>query len=422
MTSKQRKPSQSATKRATVPSGASRPGVRMTHDRQSKGAEATIPGSLAPGTVAADNPRAFKHAVGAEAASRLASDLRKVYPSFDAAGFVREAQRGLPALELKPRIRFLSDAMAKRLPRDYPSALQIVLGTLGPELVEGAPVSANMFHYWVHGSFVEVYGLEHFPESLAAMREITKRSTSEFAVRPFLERDLGQVLTFLEGCVDDPSPHVRRWISEGTRPFLPWGKRVPALLKEPTLALALVEKLRDDRSAYVRTSLANHLNDVSKLQPELAVATINAWSKAEVPDVGWLAKRALRGLVKAGYPAALSVFGARATTRAELTSLRLEKARISVGEHLEFELMVKGAASEQLVVDYALSFPGAAGRTSRKVFKLASKSVKKGELLSMRKRHSFRPITTRVYRAGKHTVEILVNGKVLGSAQFSLVL
>lgn len=369
-----------------------------------------------------DNPRAFKHAVGTAAAGRLADDLRRVYPAFDVGGFLREAQRGLAPLELKPRIRFLCDAMARRLPADYPRALEIVLATLGPELVEGVQVSSNLFHYWVHASFVEVYGLEHIEISLSAMREITKRSTSEFAVRPFLMRELPRVLTFLESCTEDPSPHVRRWISEGTRPFLPWGKRVPALLKEPGLALALVERLRDDSSVYVRTSLANHLNDVSKLKPELSVSTINAWSKARVPDIDWLAKRALRGLVKAGYPSALAVFGARATTRAELASLRLEKARISVGEHLEFELTVIGAADEQLVIDYALSFPGAAGRTSRKVFKLASKAIKRGEQLSMRKRHSFRRITTRVYRAGKHKVEILVNGKVLGSAQFSLVL
>jgi len=368
------------------------------------------------------NPRAFKHAVGTPAATRLGQELKRVYSCFDAAGFVREAQRGLPALELKPRIRFLCDAMARRLPADYPSALRIVLDTLGPELAQGEPVGSNAFYYWVHGNFVEVYGLGHMAESLAAMRAITKRSTSEFAVRPFLAQDLSAVLDYLHDCADDESPHVRRWVSEGTRPFLPWGRRVPALLKEPTLGLGLLEKLRHDPSPYVRTSLANHLNDVSKLRPELAVDTIQAWTKAHVPEVGWLAKRALRGLVKAGYPAALSVFGARANTRAELTSLRLRKARINVGEHLEFELTVTGAANEQLLVDYALSFPGAAGRTSRKVFKLASKSVKKGELLSMRKRHSFRPITTRVYRAGKHTVEILVNGKVLGSVQFSLVL
>jgi 3-methyladenine DNA glycosylase AlkC len=369
-----------------------------------------------------DNPRAFKHAVGAAAAQRLAEDLLRAYPAFDARGFVRDAKRGLPPLELKPRIRFLCDAMASRLPSDYPAALHIVLATLGPELGDGGGVSANPFHYWIHASFVEVYGLAHLNASLAAMREITKRSTSEFAVRPFLERDLARVLAFLTECATDSNPHVRRWASEGSRPFLPWGKGVPALRGATLPSLPLLERLCADPSLYVRTSVANHLNDISKLQPELAVQTAQRWLDAGVPEAAWIAKRALRGLIKAGHHGALGVFGVRPNARVKLLRLGITQKRVRVGEHLEFAIDLEGAVREELVIDYALTFPGAREKMSRKVFKLTQRGIEKGERLSLRKRHSFRPITTRTYRAGEHGLELLVNGKLVAQATFQLAL
>lgn len=369
---------------------------------------------------APENPNAFKHAVGLASAQRLADELTRVYPAFDERGFLREAARGLEPLELKPRIRFLCDAMAVRLPDDYTKALPIVLRSMGPEAPEGQKVSSSAFFYWVHASFVEHYGLEHFELSLRAMREITKRSTSEFAVRPYLERDLPRVLTFLTECTSDPNPHVRRWVSEGTRPFLPWGKRVKSLLELPLPSLPLLEQLRGDASLYVRTSVANHLNDLSKLHANVAVDTVKGWIEDEVPHSPWLAKRALRGLVKTGHAGALAVFGVSTKTRASVCDLKLEKSRLRVGEHLAFQFSVLGSAHEQLVVDYALTFPGAGERTSRKVFKLRQLSIVKGERVDVKKRHSLRPITTRVYREGKHQLEILVNGKVLGHAEFQL--
>jgi 3-methyladenine DNA glycosylase AlkC len=368
---------------------------------------------------APENPNAFKHAVGLASAQRLANELASVYPSFDSRGLLSEARRGLEPLELKPRIRLLCDAMAARLPDDYAKALPIVLRSMGPAEQGG---TSSAFFYWVHASFVEHYGLEHVELSLRAMREITQRSTAEFAVRPYLERDLPRVLAFLAECAVDPNPHVRRWASEGTRPFLPWGKRVKSLLALPAPSLTLLEQLRGDSSLYVRTSVANHLNDLSKLHPSLAVDTVSRWIEADVPHSAWVAKRALRGLVKAGHAGALAVFGVSSTARVSLSDLALEKSRLRVGDSLAFQFSVLGRAREQLVIDYALTFPGARERSSRKVFKLTQLTIEKGERVDLKKRHSFRPITTRVYRAGTHQLEILVNGKALSRAEFSLTL
>ncbi|MET0283758.1 MAG: DNA alkylation repair protein [Polyangiales bacterium] len=369
-----------------------------------------------------DNPNAFKHAVSEATAKRLAGALVKAYPTFDAKGFVREARKALPPLELKPRIVFLSDAMAKRLPSDYPSALRIVLETLGPELGSDDAVSSGLFYYWIHASFVERHGLAHVPESLDAMREITKRSTSEFAVRPFLAQSPREVLTFLSACASDENEHVRRWVSEGTRPFLPWGTRAAPLLQKPFPALPLLHALRADESAYVRTSLANHLNDLARLDATLVVDTVRAWIDEGLPHAPAIAKRALRNLVKAGHPGALAVFGVSTKVHAALKELRLEKKKIRVGDKLVFEATLEGKARELLVVDYALTFPGAGDRQSRKVFKLVQRPIEEGERLTLRKQHSFRPITTRVYRAGKHKLELLLNGKVHAELEFTLAL
>jgi 3-methyladenine DNA glycosylase AlkC len=297
-----------------------------------------------------------------------------------------------------------------------------VVATLERQLTDSDAAGVNAFYYWIHGSFVERYGLDHIKPSLEAMREITQRSTAEFAVRPFLAKDPTQVLAFLQQCSRDPNHHVRRWVSEGTRPFLPWGSRAAPLLVKPFPALPLLHALRADESAYVRTSLANHLNDLAKLDPELVIATVRAWIGEGLPHAPAIAKRALRNLVKAGHPDALAVFGVNTKTRAKLVQLKLEKKRIRVGDKLTFELTIEGKVAEALVIDYALSFPGAGERISRKVFKLVQRPIAKGEQLTIRKQHSFRPITTRTYRAGKHTLELLLNGKPCGSVEFTLAL
>ncbi|HEX5658811.1 MAG TPA: hypothetical protein VFX59_16545, partial [Polyangiales bacterium] len=210
--------------------------------------------------------------------------------------------------------------------------------------------------------------------------------------------------------------------SEGTRPFLPWGSRAAPLLVKPYPALPLLHALRADESQYVRTSIANHLNDLARLDATLVIDTVRAWIDEGLPHAPAIAKRALRNLVKAGHPGALAVFGVSTKVRAKLVALQLEKKRIRVGDTLVFEATLEGKANEQLVIDYALTFPGAGERVSRKVFKLVSRAIVKGERLTLRKQHSFRPITTRRYRAGKHKLELLVNGACHGELEFTLAL
>ena len=60
------------------------------------------------------------------------------------------------------------------------------------------------------------------------------------------------------------------------------------------------------------------------------------------------------------------------------------------------------------------------GGTSPKVFKGWLIELAAGERRVLRKRHSLKPITTRVYYPGAHQVDVLVNGQVVADASFLL--
>lgn len=148
--------------------------------------------------------------------------------------------------------------------------------------------------------FVEKYGLEHFEISMHAMYEITKRHTSEYAIRPYLEVHLADTIDQLSRWSHDTNLHVRRLVSEGTRPRLPWAKRIQAIKGDPAHNLALLEPLWNDPSFYVRKSVANHLNDLTKDYREV---TLN-WLNDRLANVGkhhaWMIRHSLRSLTKSG--------------------------------------------------------------------------------------------------------------------------
>ena len=370
----------------------------------------------------ADNPNAFKHQVNLAMARRLAESLRRVHPRFDQAAFLREVRRGLEPLELKPRIAWFSDCLAKFLPRDYLEALNVVVAALGSEQTSKAEGGEGVFFYWVHARFVETRGLGHVDESLRALREITKRGTSEFAVRPFLAAHPKRVLAFLKRCARDRNPHVRRWVSEGTRPRLPWGARLPAFVAEPSETLALLELLKNDGSLYVRTSVANHLGDVAKDHPDRVIELLERWKRQDVAEVNWIAERALRHLVKQGHPGAFRLLGFAHGTRASLSKIKVSPKRVRVGERLTFEFELTSRNRELVMIDYAIYYQLAprARRLGRKVYKLKRCELPAGKRLWNEKQHVFRPITTRTYYKGLHRLEILGNGMPLGRAEFTL--
>lgn len=368
-----------------------------------------------------DEPKQFKDYFDKKLAQRLATLIVDVYPKFDQRGFVTQVAKQLKPLELKDRVAVMAEGLRDFLPDAYPEALEILVQVLGPENPDEGGMFVHGFQLMPIEHFVGTYGVDHFEPSMAALYEITKRFTAEFAIRPFLIVDEKRTLKVLTKWVGDESEHVRRLVSEGTRPRLPWAMRLPSFVEDPKPTLKLLEKLKDDPSEYVRRSVANHLNDITKDNPDLAVDVLAEWAKGASKERLWIIRHALRSLVKQGHPKALAILGF-GTPKVKLVNFDVQTPVVQFGEALlfQFELQSEAKKSQDLVVDYVVHFKKANGSTSPKVFKLSTRTLRGGARLLLDRKHAIRPITTRKYYAGTHRVEVQVNGQILGGQDFEL--
>ncbi|MGE3273897.1 MAG: DNA alkylation repair protein [Vicinamibacterales bacterium] len=365
-----------------------------------------------------DNPNAFKHQVGPALLARLGTAIHAVHPAFRARDLEHVAP-ALASLELKDRVRLVRATLRDLLPAPYSQAVAILVAASHAE-------DLRSFDFWPLTDFVEAYGLEDFEASMDALHWLTQRFTGEFAIRPFLREESERTFSRLRRWTRDPNAHVRRLVSEGTRPRLPWGLRVPALIADPEAGLALLERLKHDPEEYVRKSVANHLNDISKDHPARVIEVLTAWrAAAQGEDSGrveWITRHALRTLIKKGDPRALAVIGAQGKARVRATALTLARRRLAVGDTLEFSVALASTAREpqKVVVDYRIGFRNARGGTSTRVFKLKTFTLPARGTVTLTKRHSLKPITTRVYYAGAHRLDVQVNGRVIAGEDWTL--
>ncbi|MCP3136746.1 DNA alkylation repair protein [Pyxidicoccus xibeiensis] len=343
---------------------------------------------------------------------RLATALHGAYPAFPRDVFLREASHGLEGHELIGRAQHIRDAMQRALPADYPRAVDILLRSLGPKLEQTEGSGMEVFFYLPHTQYVAAHGLEHFEESMHALHALTQRFTAEFAIRGFLERHPEKTLARLREWARDSSAHVRRLVSEGTRPRLPWASRLRAFQQDPTPVLALLELLKDDPELYVRRSVANNLNDIGKDHPELLVKVAKAWMQDATPQREWLVRHALRSSIKRGEPAALEVLGAGRPSGIEVRATSLpRKATLGGTVEVRFEVANRSKRSQALVVDLAVYFQKASGEARPKVFKVRALTLEAGQTEEVGKRVSFAQLTTRRHYPGPHRFEALVNGQ-----------
>ncbi|KAA3661628.1 MAG: DNA alkylation repair protein [Chloroflexi bacterium] len=365
----------------------------------------------------------FKLYFDEEMARQLGRGIEGVYEGFETAVFVNQITPQLSPLELKARVAVFSKAMRTHLPPDYPDAVKILLAILRDELAEEEGMFNDGWFLMPVAHFVEMYGLDHFDESMAAMYEITKRHTAEFAIRPFITKYPDRVLSILHNWTADPSPHVRRLVSEGTRPRLPWAGRLYEFIEDPNPTLALLEKLQNDPSEYVRRSVANHLNDIAKDHPDLVVETCRRWQVNASKGTQWIIRHALRSLVKQGHDGALEILGYGAPAIA-LELFAISPVAIQMGEvfTLDFTICSTSDKPQNLVIDYVVHFVKANGSTSGKVFKWKTAVLSPHDTLSAQKTHRIKPITTRRYYPGDHRVELQINGRPFGTAQFQLMI
>lgn len=373
-----------------------------------------------PVVIKKDNPDAFKHWFNKALVFRISQSLQKAYPTFDGKNFNKVAVK-LEQLEMKPRVHLIRDAIFSELPKDYRKALVILLKSVEIGKLKG-------FELWPYTEFIQQHGLNHVDESLAALYFLTEKFTGEFAVRPFIIQHPQKTFAKLKKWASDDNEHVRRWVSEGSRPRLPWGVKLQASIVDPTSGLEILERIKFDDSLYVRKSIANHLNDIAKDHPDLVITTLKAWRKnvktKDQAKLMWIEKQALRTLVKQGYQPALAVLGFGEKAELKIAQLKLNKKKFTEKDILSFELefISKSSKPQKLAVDYIIHFQKANNKLSPKVFKLKILTLKPQEKIVVKKNHALKAVTTRRHYPDRHRLEIQINGKVLAAIDWELQL
>jgi 3-methyladenine DNA glycosylase AlkC len=373
----------------------------------------------------------FKNLFNENLINQMAEHFHRHWKDFDKQEFVSAACHKLETLELKARSQQITAAMSRYLPDDFKHAGQILLASLAPELKEAAPkseeeasIESDGVSGWAimpMGDYVGIHGLTHHDLSMSLLNAMTRRFTSEFSIRFFLLASQEETLDTLRSWLQDDNMHVRRLISEGTRPRLPWTMQLPRFIQNPTPVIELLDALKDDPEEYVRRSVANNLNDIAKDHPDLVADIAQKWMQGADINRQKLIRHACRTLLKQGNSKALDVFGYGKATLGK-KELKVHDEQVRLNGHLEFSLSIESTSEndQSLMVDYVIHHQKKNGKTTPKVFKWKKATLLAGKRLSMSKKHPFKAITTRVYYNGLHEVEILINGQSIAKSGFFL--
>ena len=372
-------------------------------------------------TAKSENKKLYKDWFDSKAAQALSEQITRVHPQFSDETFQNIATHGLETLEFKARVQQFAHALRECLPKHTKEALDILRESL-PPILPDCESPTDGWLQWPVGEFVALYGLEETQASFDLMLELTQRFTSEFAVRPFVEEDPAGVIARFLPLTQHPSPHVRRWCSEGLRPKLPWGKVLGEFVEEPRPLLPVLELLRDDPELYVRRSVANTLNDIAKNHPELVVGLCERWSIQSNSLRNWLTKHALRSLVKKAHPGALKLQG-YSPPKKIVSQLEASPQELRIGEGLNLKLELENTSrkTQKLQVDYAVFFIKKNKKAMDKVFKWKSLKLAPGEKVQLQKKQVFKQTSVRALYPGFHRLEVQINGKRLAKSGFLLL-
>lgn len=363
----------------------------------------------------------FKNLLNPDRVKQIAGDFEHAWPDFPTKQFIRQSTAGLDALELKDRARHIATALGAALPSDVTKAMRIAIKALGAPLTVTEGYGNEVFRHMPLSTWLRQVGPRDVETALEANYELTKRFTAEFSIRSLIISAPEKTLKTLKAWTKDENPHVRRLVSEGSRPRLPWAERLPALQADPSLALPLLEALKDDGEEYVRRSVANHLNDISKDHPALVLETARRWLVRASKERRRLVEHGLRTLVKAGNEEALSLLGASGAALTVRGSV--SPAKLKVGESITVEATVKNRAAEltHVVVEAVVHFVRPKGSSTKK-FRIARLDLDGGQTQTISRRFQMAHRSIRRLHAGAHRVEVQANGRTVAAGTFQLVL
>lgn len=342
---------------------------------------------------------------------QLSAVLKMHDPGFDTARFTSLIfDQHWHQQELKARMHHIALALHHTLP-PFKQALPI-LQQAAAEFEQGL---AGMFF----PDYVQTFGQDDVELSMNALAFFTQFSSSEFAVRSFILQSPATAMLHMQAWTKHENAHVRRLASEGCRPRLPWAAQLPVFIADPTPIFSILEELKDDESGYVRKSVSNNLNDISKDHPARVLSLCRSWlGHSKHRDA--IIKHGLRTLLKQAHPEVLALFGYTPLPRMEIIDFSHTQHVPWQGE-LRFSCLVQSDQPfGKLRLEFAIDFLRANGKASRKVFQISeSKCLARSK--AIKKIFSFKPITTRQYYAGPHQLTLIINGQKVASGAFTLM-
>ena len=362
------------------------------------------------------------HLFNREKVAMLGGWMAGAEAGFDAEGFTETVVARFPELELKQRIDWIAECLMARLPGEFPGAAEVIAAALPPPL--DPTLRDDDFGDFILAPFgvvVERMGIGEPERALDLFEAITQRFSMELSIRAFLNRWPEAVLARMEAWTAHENYHVRRLVSEGTRPKLPWAQ---AISLPPGAALPLLDRLHADPTRYVTRSVANHLNDISKSDPEAVLARLDGWraeARQAPKELVWMSRHALRTRIKSGYAPALDFLGYRAEAPVALVSMQMPEV-VEIGGVLDLRVVLEAAEAVPAIVDFVVEFAKPGGKTREKVFRMKDLVLPAGKPVELQKKHRLKgDATTFTLYPGAHRVWLQVNGRRIGDGVFELV-
>ncbi|TGV04072.1 DNA alkylation repair protein [Flavivirga rizhaonensis] len=364
----------------------------------------------------------FKNIYNTKFFDRFIASVREVVPAFNKASFLNAIyDTEWEKRELKQRMRHITLAFKDHLSDDFDKNVEIILKLI--PVFEKNGFKPDNLEFIFFPDFIEIYGLEHYEASINAFEEITQFVSCEFAVRPFIIKYQDQMIQQMVLWSNHKHSSVRRLATEGCRPRLPWAMAIPSLKNNPAPIIPILKRLKNDPSEYVRRSVANNLNDISKDNPEIVICLVKKW-QGKTKETDWLIKHASRTLLKQGNAEVMILFGFGAIDKIKVTDFKILTPKVKIGDSVEFafKLVNTNNNASKIRLEYGLYYQKANGTLSRKVFKISEKTYSENSTTSIHRKQSFKLITTRKFHVGKHQVSIIVNGKeIIDPLDFELI-
>ena len=365
-------------------------------------------------------PEPLKNLFSKSFINELAEVLSETVPGFNKKLFVQKIfDKHWEEKELKQRMRHITLTLREFLPDDFVKSSRIIVD-ISKNYIQKNGEGLSFLHMFLP-EYIELFGLDHYKESVKAFEQVTKFTSAEFAVRPFIIRYPEKMMEQMLLWSNNKNMFVRRLSSEGCRPRLPWAMALPELKKNPASILPILENLKNDDAETVRKSVANNINDISKDNPEVVLSIIKKW-KGKSKNTDWIIKHGARTLLKKGHEHVMHNFGLKQVSKIQISKFKLSSNSINLGDTLSFsfQLLNNESSDHKLRVDYAIYYMKSGGKQSKKVFRLTETTFPKQKTVLITKKQRFIDFTTRKHHTGKHILSVIVNGKEFAKKSFLL--